>query len=572
MSCPEGPSVAIRWDRRTLFVGAVLVAFAIDLLWFVHGYAVDMPLGDEIRWLSYATGDLRVDLKWLWSEHNNHRVLFPRLLYLALWNVLGPGFRWGMYFGAFGLTATATLFVIAAKKLRGHLSYTDAFFPLLWLSRGHAELLLSSFNSTCNILTVLVISLLVFAISISPDPLAHRGLRNTIAPAIVVAPLTTATGALVSASLVPWLCVGLWRRWRRERRWSSEMVVGSALAVYLVAVISAYVATLDRHNATGGARLSLQNVKQALTMPFGTFLTAYPRWWPVFFLFLVSLLVLLAVASLARLRSGAVDAQRLFALWSIVAGFFLTALLVGVARTVLGVNAGLQTRYGLVLSPLLGCVYLIAQLVLGQSARELFQMVLFFVMACVAWPTAEVGNVWREERHAQYQEIAEAVRAGWTSADLEDALTTHNFVLKVHGSLLVQVLKDHHLGPFRRIDVSTVTAERSGDLLHEVKPSSSPLGNVESCQPRLVSFEISGWLICPGGRPADELLALATRGGARSTGPWVPRPDVKAIYGVEQVGFRLWLPRWATEEPIAVVARCGQALHPVSGSPIRCKP
>jgi hypothetical protein len=189
----------------------------------------------------------------------------------------------------------------------------------------------------------------------------------------------------------------------------------------------------------------------------------------------------------------------------------------------------------------------------------------------VAWPSAEVGNVWREERHAQYLEIADAVRAGWTSADLEDALTVRNFVLKVHGSFLVQELRDHRLGPFRGpSDSSTMTPERARELLG--KAQAFPLvGHVDSCELRLVSLEIGGWVICPDGRAPDELFTLASRGGARKAGPWQARPDVKAVYGVEQVGFRVRMPPWAAGEPIAVVARCGQALGPIGGSPVRCK-
>jgi|GEM_PF-5434034 len=562
---------AIRCEPRTLFVGAILVALSIDLFWFVHDYSLDMPLGDEIRWLPYATGELPVDLKWLWSEHNNHRVLLPRLLYLALWHLLGPSFRWGMYFGAFALTATATLFVLAAQRLRGHLSYADAFFPLLWLSRGHAELLLSAFNSTCNILTLLILSLLAVAISISPDPLGHRGLRRTIAFATIAAPLTTATGIFVSAALIPWLSTSAWKRWRQERRWSKEIIECSALIASVVAIIVAHLATLDRHNAFGEARFSRENVGQALSMPFGTFLTAYPRWWPVFFMFLISSIVFLAVASFARLRASNRELHRLSGLWSIIGGFVVTAGMIGIARSSLGENAGLQTRYGLVLSPLLGCLYLISQLSLGKSARELFQMVLFFTSASVAWPTAEVGNAWREWRGEQYAEIARGVRAGWTSHDIEDAMTAQDFVLKIQGSFLLEELKTHHLGPFRAVtDVPTITAERAGELLGKVQPSPL-LGSVDSCESRLVSFVIDGWVICPDAQSPEELLALATHGGARQSGPWLIRPDVKALRGVERVGFRLWLPRWASEEPISVVARCGQVLRPVSGSPIRCK-
>jgi hypothetical protein len=47
---------AIRCDPA-LSVGAVLVALSIDLFWFVHGYALDMPLGNESRWLPMRQGN-----------------------------------------------------------------------------------------------------------------------------------------------------------------------------------------------------------------------------------------------------------------------------------------------------------------------------------------------------------------------------------------------------------------------------------------------------------------------------------------------------------------------------------
>jgi hypothetical protein len=95
-------------------------------------------------------------------------------------------------------------------------------------------------------------------------------------------------------------------------------------------------------------------------------------------------------------------------------------------------------------------------------------------------------------------------------------------------------------------------------------------GFVDSCELRSVSYEISGWATCPDRRPPDEVFALAAKGGADGIGPWIARPDVLAAVGVERAGFQLPLPLWAETGPVSVVARCGDELLAIPGSPVRC--
>ena len=75
-----------------------------------------------------------MNLGWLWSEHNGHRIPLPRLVLLGIYGATGSDFRAGMYFNVLVLSFLALVMIQTAAAQRGYVSYTDAFFAVVLLS------------------------------------------------------------------------------------------------------------------------------------------------------------------------------------------------------------------------------------------------------------------------------------------------------------------------------------------------------------------------------------------------------------------------------------------------------
>src|SRR5262245_35704592 len=130
---PDSCTVVFVWSVWGL---ALLAALA-----FVRTYGSRWVLFlDSWEIVPALTGQQPVTAGWLWSQHNEHRVLLPRLIQLAVVTVTGGDFRTIMFLDVFALAAVALGLILAAKRLRGGwVSYTDAFFPLALLNLAQRE-------------------------------------------------------------------------------------------------------------------------------------------------------------------------------------------------------------------------------------------------------------------------------------------------------------------------------------------------------------------------------------------------------------------------------------------------
>jgi hypothetical protein len=103
------------------------------------GLAVEMgnnvPIWDEWALVPYVTGDKPVTLSWLWSLHNEHRIVLPRLVYVPLVRLTGD-YRSLNVFNAMALGGIAAAFVLVTRRIRGRTEWADALFPLVLLKMG----------------------------------------------------------------------------------------------------------------------------------------------------------------------------------------------------------------------------------------------------------------------------------------------------------------------------------------------------------------------------------------------------------------------------------------------------
>jgi hypothetical protein len=121
---------AIAWSAWAAMLAAAL--------FFVAHYASNVPSWDDWDMVPTLTHNQPVTWDWLWSQHNEHRVPLPRLIFLALNRLTTIDMRVTMFFDVLVMAALAAAMILMAARLRGRSSAADAFFPLVLLNWGQA--------------------------------------------------------------------------------------------------------------------------------------------------------------------------------------------------------------------------------------------------------------------------------------------------------------------------------------------------------------------------------------------------------------------------------------------------
>jgi hypothetical protein len=228
------PSAATRTGKLylgTYAIGLVTVVMSLALLGFVYYYGGNVPYLDDWDIVPALTGNQAITFHWLWSQHNEHRLVLPRLLLLGLYQISGFDFRAGMVFNAAALILMTVLMLQAAVKTRGRVSITDAFVPLLLLSWAHYDNLLWTWQVGFVSATLLAV-LALHAISQSAAPGWRTGLYMGIV--VCALALTGAVGLAFAAPLSVWMLMVAWVHRRRAARVARTFAIGGALGLLLI--------------------------------------------------------------------------------------------------------------------------------------------------------------------------------------------------------------------------------------------------------------------------------------------------------------------------------------------------
>ena len=86
-----------------------------------------------------------ITLEWLWSAYGDHRLPLAKPIWLG-WIKLTDSFRVGTFVNIVVLGLFALAMILAARRVRGRFSYTDAFFPLVMLHIGQGVNFLWSYQ------------------------------------------------------------------------------------------------------------------------------------------------------------------------------------------------------------------------------------------------------------------------------------------------------------------------------------------------------------------------------------------------------------------------------------------
>lgn len=191
------------FNRRTAVVWGFLALMLIGALLYVFRFAANAPFYDEWGMVGVLDGTDSVNLSWLWSPNNDHRIPVPRVLLLSVYGVGGWDFRVAMVASTLLMAASAALLMGAVAANRGKTIYADAFFPALLLGWGHFENMLWGWQITQVFAAFLVLALLAIITRSGLRPAPTTALTSALA--VVALPLSGIPGLAYAPGMAIWL-------------------------------------------------------------------------------------------------------------------------------------------------------------------------------------------------------------------------------------------------------------------------------------------------------------------------------------------------------------------------------
>ncbi|GEM_PF-1770061 len=227
------------WSQRftwTVWAAATVLALVASAV-----YGRWLPWSDDFNIVPVVTGAVPLSLGWLWEQHEEHRIPLVKLLFVSMGRLSGCDYRWTLTANVVLLSATAAALIVAARRLRGFTSWTDAVFPAVILHLGHGAMVWA-FHSQFLLTTVLG-GLFVATAVAAPRGGAWRSAGMVVCALLL--PLTGSSGLLVSAAAMCLLAAEA-AGWNAApgTRLSLARVMAAGGACGTCAVGIAYVATL----------------------------------------------------------------------------------------------------------------------------------------------------------------------------------------------------------------------------------------------------------------------------------------------------------------------------------------
>jgi hypothetical protein len=386
----------------------------LAVLGFIAEHGRNTPFLDDFDMVPQLTGARPVTAGWLWSQHNEHRIPLPRLVFLASCRWSGCDFRAGMYFSAVALSAAAFAMILAARRIRGRTAYTDAVFPIGMLHWGHWENLLWSFQVGFVLPAVLALALLVIIARWKGAPTG--GVVAVAGFALISLPLCGAPGLALTPALALWLlCAGAaaWSMGARNARRKSLFLMGAGLLALLIA--AAYFIDYRHVSHAGDSRMpnpgTLARLTTSAQFAASSFGPAAQVLWPYSAVAILCLASGSAVAVIARWWKRPEDRLRCLGFLLFLSGMVCLAVGLGWGRAAWGEHAGFVNRYVTLATPALFCVYFIWQ-TNDQPGSRFVQMFLFALVCGVFTLNTQNGLARGREHHAKLAAFERDLRAG----------------------------------------------------------------------------------------------------------------------------------------------------------------
>lgn len=414
---------------------------------YIWKYGRNFPYMEDWELVPTLSGATPFRFSWLLDQTGEHRYILAKAILYPLWQLTYDG-RSSMVVSALLLSAITLALIVTARRLRGHSSLADAFFPLALLHPGHAETLIF-FIQLCFVLPVALFTTALIIIATGRwerSPAAAW----TLAICVALLPLNGAIGLLIAPALVVWMA------WIAISRRGPLAFGVSAVTTTVVAAL--YFVDFHRPPTVFPFDRTLRGTLRTLIEVFSVGLGPGGAWlWPWSGIAIGGVFVL-AAAALAVVASRRPDDRALsLGLLACVASIGLLVAGIVWGRTVIGPGAGIPARYALLVAPGL-CTAFLASIVYGwnPATSRLAQLTLAACAAGLLWSNVEVGREYGRPRAAAADVARERLAAGAPSNVVAARYAAGIYPNAEPLAAALDMLRAQGSGPFAGLaDVST---------------------------------------------------------------------------------------------------------------------
>jgi hypothetical protein len=392
--------------RAAVAVWACWLAMLLGAVALVAVYGSDVPSWDDWDMVPTLTHTQPVTAEWLWSQHNEHRVPLPRLLFLILNRLTTVDFRVTMYADVLAVGLLAAGFIWAAGRLRGRASLADAFFPLVLLEPGQSVNMLWGWQIEFFASAVLA-GVAVLVIALAGTALSVRRSAIVVGACALLLPLTGANGLGMVPALALWpLALALLPdRWTGSGEFHGDrLLLGLGVGAFLLTAL--YFVGWERvphHPRSAGIYATLTTAVQFLSIGSGP---AVRGLWPVIGLAVVSCVGATAALLLRAWRDRPRERARAGGLLLVLGALGSLALGLGMGRN------GFEVRYVTLAVPA-WCAVWLAWMIYGEGrAGARFPAVLTAAAAVALWGNARFGLTYARDLRSHLAGFEADLRAG----------------------------------------------------------------------------------------------------------------------------------------------------------------
>jgi hypothetical protein len=420
-----------------MFVWASWTLSLLCLLVFVAAFSGNVPLWDEWQMIPTLLGAGFPDWQWLWQPWSEHRVPLVKVVLIVLFKLSGGDFRAPLFFNVALLGITSASLIEFARRLRGRTSYTDVFFPLVFLTFGHEDNLFQGWNLQNVAFTFLAGLLLVM--SAAGRYLSFWRLLG-VGVLLLLLPLDGAAGVGVVPAMVLWLLYagfGLWHCGRPRDRRNALVAFVFALAACCLIVFYFHGLTFNTRGWPGLA-VGLTGALKFWTTALGP---ATKVAWPLSGIFLAACLSCAVAGLLSTWIRTPQNRLPVLALLCLLAGIGAVSLAIGWSRTAFAPDLPFHPRYALVAAPGFCCIYCAGSWWASPTGGRILQVVLAAAMVLATPMNFARGWDWARQHRAHIATLENDVVTGMPA----------NFILMRHDWLLAVWNKDFPVDPnYRR--------------------------------------------------------------------------------------------------------------------------
>lgn len=449
MLASDGPTTLVKSNKAKLIVWSVWAILTLYLFYCLFVYGKNLPLAEDWTMVSAYTGNEKNIGVWLWSQNNEHRIPLPRLILLVLLKLSGGDFRCGMAFNIFILSGITAYYIRLIEKLKGSLSISDVFFPLILLHLGHWENMFWSWQVGFVLPSVLYLWLIGYVLRIG----ALKTMRQTVAFGTVALslPLCGANGILYLLPLLCWLLVQVVIN-LKERKFVHDGVAWLQTGILVLASVIIVLYTLNYQRPawnppSPSLRATVETGAKFFAMAFGAGVQQY---WAIYIAVCVLLVLLTVIFLVKGVATNKTAFYQYTALFFSLGGGFVFALAMGWGRAALIPTYGLPARYALLALPVLIVVYMYWRL---YGAINASRLVTYFCAGAVLFlipANFRAGASWRNWYITGADAVLSDLRLGMPKAEL--AKKHRVYLLHWNEQLLLQSmtqLQQAGRGPFK---------------------------------------------------------------------------------------------------------------------------